>query len=45
MRYFRGSLLVAVAGLALGAVLGWSASGTVAGTLATLFIVLVVERL
>lgn len=45
MRYFRGSLLVAVAGLALGAVLGWSASGTVAGTLATLFIVLVLAVL
>jgi uncharacterized protein len=45
MRYFRGSLLVAVVGLGLGALLGWSASGTVAGTLATLFIVLVLAVL
>src|SRR4029453_15467240 len=45
MRYFRGSLLVALVGLALGALLGWEASGTVAGTLATLFIVLVLAVL
>src|SRR5262245_3512151 len=45
MRYFRGSLLVTVAGLALGTGLGWSASGTVGGTLATLFIVLVLAVL
>src|SRR5262249_51550896 len=45
MRYFRVSLLVAVAGLALGTGFGWSASGTVGGTLATLFIVLVLAVL
>jgi hypothetical protein len=45
MRYFRGSILVTVAGLVLGAYLGWEASGTVSGMLSTTFIVAVLAVL
>ncbi|MCW5889430.1 MAG: DUF475 domain-containing protein [bacterium] len=45
MRYFRGSIIVTFAGLALGAFVGWEASGTAAGTLSTLFIVCVLAVL
>jgi hypothetical protein len=41
MHYFRGSILVALAGLLAGAVLGWEYTGTLAGTLGTVFIVAV----
>ena len=39
--YFRGSLLVTLVGLLGGAVLGWEYTGTLAGTLSTVFIVIV----
>ncbi|MEB2285957.1 MAG: hypothetical protein B6D46_04715 [Polyangiaceae bacterium UTPRO1] len=39
MKYFRGSFLVTVAGLAAGAALGWDIHGTIAGVLGTTFIV------
>jgi hypothetical protein len=39
VQYFRNSYLVTIAGLALGAFLGWEATGTVAGMLSTTFIV------
>jgi uncharacterized protein len=45
MRYFRGSFIVTGLGLALGAFLGWEASGTTAGMLSTLFIVTVLAVL
>jgi hypothetical protein len=45
MRYFRGSFLVTIAGIALGAFLGWEASGTWSGTLTTVFIVSVLAVL
>ena len=41
MQYFRGSLLVTVAGLIAGAALGWKLTGTVQGMLMTLFLVFV----
>jgi hypothetical protein len=45
VRYFRGSILVTILGLALGTFVGWEASGTVRGTLSTLFIVAVLAIL
>ena len=45
MRVFRGSIVVTVLGLALGAWLGWEATGTVGGTLTTVFIVAVLSIL
>jgi hypothetical protein len=45
MRVFRGSFVVTVLGLALGAWLGWEATGTVSGTLTTVFIVAVLSVL
>jgi uncharacterized protein len=45
MRYFRGSIIVTIAGLILGAFVGWEASGTTAGTLSTVFIVAVLAVL
>jgi len=45
VRYFRGSILVTVLGLALGGFVGWESTGTVAGTLSTLFIVAVLAVL
>lgn len=41
MRYFWNSFLVTVAGLGLGAFLGWEATGSLAGALSTTFIVAV----
>ena len=41
LHYFRGSFLVTLVGLLAGAVLGWEYTGTVAGTLSTVFIVVV----
>jgi hypothetical protein len=41
MRYFRGSILVTILGIIAGAALGWELSGTVQGTLTTVFIVAV----
>ena len=41
MKYFRNSFLVTFLGLALGAFLGWEATGTVAGAMSTMFIVAV----
>jgi hypothetical protein len=43
--YFRNSFLVTVAGLGLGAFLGWEATGTLVGTLSTMFIVAVLAIL
>jgi hypothetical protein len=43
--YFRSSILVTAAGLSLGALLGWSASGTVTGAVSTTFIVAVLAIL
>jgi hypothetical protein len=43
--YFRSSMLVTAAGLSLGALLGWSASGTVIGAVSTTFIVAVLAIL
>jgi uncharacterized protein len=45
MQYFRGSLLVTVAGLVAGAALGWELTGTLQGVLTTLFIVVVLSVL
>ena len=45
MRFFRGSVLVTVLGLLLGAYLGWQQSRTLQGTLSTLFIVSVLAVL
>jgi uncharacterized protein len=45
MRYFRGSFVVTVAGLIAGAALGWDYTGTLSGTLTTLFIVAVLAVL
>src|SRR5262245_40922410 len=45
MRYFRGSIFVTIAGLLLGAFLGWEATGTVPGMLSTVFIVTVLAIL
>lgn len=39
--YFKGSLLFAAAGLALGALVGWRAHGTAAGVASTLFVIAV----
>jgi uncharacterized protein len=39
IRYFRNSLLVTVAGLGLGAFLGWEATGSLFGCFSTMFIV------
>ncbi len=41
MRYFRGSILVTVAGLVLGGFLGWEMTGTMRGVLSSVFIVAV----
>src|SRR5688500_13116767 len=43
--YFRTSILVTIAGLGFWALLGWSASGTLTGTLSTTFIVAVLAIL
>ena len=43
--YFRSSILVTVAGLSLGAFLGWSATGTLIGALSMTFIVAVLAIL
>jgi hypothetical protein len=43
--YFRTSILVTIAGLGFGALLGWSASGTLTGALSTTFIVAVLAIL
>jgi hypothetical protein len=43
--YFRNSLLVTVAGLGLGAFLGWHATGTLVGAVSTTFIVAVLAIL
>jgi hypothetical protein len=43
--YFRNSLLVTVAGLGVGAVLGWRATGSLVGALSTTFIVAVLAIL
>jgi hypothetical protein len=45
VRYFGSSILVALAGLAGAAALGWQSTGTLAGTLATLFTVAVLSVL
>jgi hypothetical protein len=45
MGYFRNSLLVTVAGLALGAFLGWGTTHSLAGALSTMFIVAVLAIL
>ena len=45
MQIFRGSLVVTVLGLGLGAFLGWEATGTASGALGTLFIVAVLAVL
>lgn len=45
MAYFRNSFIVTIAGLGLGAFLGWQASGSLAGTLSTVFIVAVLAIL
>jgi hypothetical protein len=45
MDYFRYSFLVTVVGLGLGALLGWQATGSFAGTLSTTFIVAVLAIL
>jgi len=45
MRYFKGSLIVTVLGILLGAALGWKATGTVGGTLTVTFIVAVLAVL
>jgi uncharacterized protein len=45
MRYFRGSILVTLAGLILGAFVGWEATGTTAGTVSIVFIVAVLAVL
>jgi len=45
LRYFKGSVLLALAGLAGGWVLGFSTPGTAAGAFSTLFIVAVLGLL
>ena len=45
IRYFRNSFLVTIAGLGLGALLGWEASGSLVGALSTMFIVAVLAIL
>lgn len=45
MRYFRGSFLVTLLGIVLGALIGWRATGTPSGTLAVVFIVAVLAVL
>src|ERR671919_2786104 len=45
IRYFRNSFLVTIAGLGLGAFLGWEASGSLVGALSTMFIVAVLAIL
>jgi hypothetical protein len=45
IRYFRNSFLVTVAGLGLGACLGWNTTGSWVGTLSTVFIVAVLAIL
>lgn len=45
LRHFRGSILFAVAALALGAWYGWALTGTTSGTLELLWIVLVLSVL
>jgi hypothetical protein len=45
MGYFRNSLLLTVAGIVLGAFLGWSTTGTWAGALSTMFIIAVLAIL
>jgi uncharacterized protein len=45
IKYFRNSLLVTVAGLGLGAFLGWAATGNLVGALSTMFIVAVLAIL
>ena len=43
--YFRNSFLVTLAGLGLGALLGWEATGSLVGALSTMFIVAVLAIL
>ncbi|HWO42729.1 MAG TPA: DUF475 domain-containing protein [Candidatus Eisenbacteria bacterium] len=43
--YFRNSFLATIAGLSLGGLLGWHATGTVLGAFSTLFIVAVLATL
>jgi uncharacterized protein len=45
MHYFRSSILVTVAGLSLGAFLGWKTTGSLAGALSTTFLVAVLAVL
>lgn len=45
MAYFRNSILVTIAGLGLGAMLGWQMSGTFAGVISTTFIVAILAVL
>jgi len=45
MHYFRSSFLVTVAGLSLGAFLGWETTGSLAGALSTTFLVAVLAVL
>src|SRR5919106_268913 len=45
IRYFRNSFLVTLAGLGLGAFLGWDATGSLVGGLSTMFIVAVLAIL
>ena len=43
--YFRNSFLVTLAGLGLGALLGWETTGSLVGALSTMFIVAVLAIL
>src|SRR5574341_454528 len=45
MAYFRNSILVTIAGLGLGAMLGWQANGSLAGVVSTTFIVAILAVL
>jgi hypothetical protein len=45
LKYFRNSFLATVAGLGLGAFLGWEATGSLVGALSTMFIVAVLAIL
>jgi uncharacterized protein len=45
IKYFRNSFLVTVAGLGLGAFLGWKATGNLVGALSTMFVVTVLAIL
>jgi hypothetical protein len=45
MAYFRNSILVTIAGLGLGAMLGWQMSGSFAGIVSTTFIVAILAVL